>query len=104
ILRPVRRLLLRLRAVPQASLLGRVGVVASPQVTASTGYATVDDGGAGLILQVRLRDGDALLRGQRVVLLDYVAEHNHYLVAAEDSHPALSFQDSLIAGDKEIHR
>lgn len=104
ILRPVRRLLLQLRPVAQTSLLGRVGIVASPEVTAHTGYATVDDGGAGLILQVRLRDGDALPRGQRVVLLDYLPEHNHYLVAAEAGHPALSFQDSLVTGDKEIHR
>ncbi|MGH8089523.1 MAG: hypothetical protein ACREPC_14735, partial [Stenotrophomonas sp.] len=105
LLRPIRRLLLRLRPVPQTSLLGRVGVIASPQVTTQTGYATVDDGGAGLILQVRLREeGDALPRGERVVLLDYLPEHNHYLVAREHGHPALSFQDSLISGDKEIHR
>ncbi|MCS4234528.1 hypothetical protein [Stenotrophomonas sp. BIGb0135] len=104
VLRPIRRLLLRLRPVEQASLLGRVGVVASPQVSASSGYATVDDGGAGLILQVRTREGVILTRGERVVLLDYVAEHNHYLVARETDHPALSIQDSLIPGDKEIHR
>jgi hypothetical protein len=104
VLRPIRRLLLRLRPVPQASLLGRVGVVASPQVTATVGHANVDDGGAGLILQVRSQDGSVLARGDRVVLLDYLADHNHYLVVRENAHPALSIQDSLIAGDKEIHR
>lgn len=104
VLRPIRRLLLRLRPVAQASLLGRVGVVASPQVTAGSGYANVNDGGAGLILQVRSREGVTLARGERVVLLDYVAEHNHYLVVRENDHPALSIQDSLIPGDKEIHR
>lgn len=104
VLRPIRRLLLRLRPVAQASLLGRVGVIASPQVTATSGHANVDDGGAGLILQVRSREGITLGRGERVVLLDYIAEHNHYLVAREHDHPALSIQDSLIPGDKEIHR
>lgn len=104
VLRPIRRLLLRLRPVAQASLLGRIGVIASPQVTATSGYANVDDGGAGLILQVRSREGITLARGERVVLLDYAAEHNHYLVAREHDHPALSIQDSLIPGDKEIHR
>ena len=104
LLRPIRRLLLRLRPVPQRSLLGRVGVVASPQVTGEAGHATVDDGGAGLILQVRVRDGVPLPRGERIVLLDYLPETNHYLVAREHGHPALSFQDSLIPGDKEIHR
>ena len=66
--------LLRLRPVPQVSLLGRVGVIASPQVTATVGHANVDDGGAGLILQVRSHDGSVLARGDRVVLLDYLAE------------------------------
>ncbi|WWW34935.1 hypothetical protein V8017_18730 [Stenotrophomonas rhizophila] len=68
------------------------------------GHANVDDGGAGLILQVRSHDGSVLARGDRVVLLDYLADHNHYLVVRENAHPALSIQDSLIAGDKEIHR
>ncbi|MEG0186664.1 MAG: hypothetical protein RR704_24760 [Stenotrophomonas sp.] len=104
VLRPIRRLLLRLRPVAQTSVLGRVGVIASPLVNASTGYANVDDGGAGLILQVRTRDGAVLARGERVVLLDYLADHNHYLVARENDHPALSIQDSPFPGDKEIHR
>ncbi|MCC7632858.1 YqiJ family protein [Stenotrophomonas rhizophila] len=104
VLRPVRRLLLRLRPVAQASLLGRVGVVASPQVTAQVGHANVDDGGAGLILQVRIGGGEPLARGERVVLLDYLPQHNHYLVAREQDHPTLSFHASLIPGDKEIHR
>ncbi|MCF7750572.1 hypothetical protein KQ945_07430 [Bacillus subtilis subsp. subtilis] len=104
VLRPIRRLLLRLRPVAQTSVLGRVGVVASPQVSATVGYANVDDGGAGLILQVRSHDGALLSRGERVVLLDYVAEHNHYRVMREHAHPALSIQDSPVPGDKEIHR
>lgn len=104
VLRPIRRLLLRLRPVPQASLLGRVGIIASPQATATVGHATVDDGGAGLILQVRSADGTPLPRGQRVVLLQYLPEQNHYLVAREHDLPALSAKDSLIPGDKEIHR
>ncbi len=104
VLRPIRRLLLQMRPVAQASLLGRVGVVASPQVTAQVGHANVDDGGAGLILQVRIGGGEPLARGERVVLLDYLPQHNHYLVAREQDHPALSFHASLIPGDKEIQR
>ncbi|WP_252510965.1 hypothetical protein, partial [Acinetobacter baumannii] len=63
ILRPVRRFLLRLRPVPQASLLGRAGVVASPKVDSRSGHATVDDGGAGLVLQIR--SDLELQRGER---------------------------------------
>ncbi|KAB7779912.1 DUF1449 family protein [Xanthomonas sacchari] len=103
-LRPLRRLLLRLRPVAQTSLLGKVGVVASPRADADSGYATVDDGGAGLVLQVRAQAGQVYPRGERVVLVDYVQAHNHYLIAREQDLPGLPFPHSLIAGDKEIHR
>ena len=103
-LRPLRRLLLRLRPVAQASLLGKVGIVASPRADANSGYATVDDGGAGLVLQVRAPAGQVYPRGERVVLVDYVHAHNHYLIAREQDQPGAPFPHSLIAGDKEIHR
>lgn len=104
ILRPVRRLLLRLRPVAQASLLGKAGVVASPEVNERAGHANIDDGGAGLVLQVRARPGERHLRGERVVLVDYAKEHNHYLVIREQDCRGLPFSTSLVAGDKEMHR
>ncbi|HAI45367.1 MAG TPA: hypothetical protein DCM50_01475 [Stenotrophomonas sp.] len=100
VLRPIRRLLLRLRPVEQASLLGRVGVVASPQVSAASGHATVDDGGAGLVLQVR--SDIELQRGERIVLVEHVAEHHYYRVVRADA-VALDFQDNLLPGNKENH-
>ena len=103
-LRPLRRLLLKLRPVAQQSLLGKVGVIASPRADAGSGYANVDDGGAGLVLQVRAPAGSHYLRGERVVLVDYVHAHNHYLVAREQDQPGSPLPHSLIAGDKEIHR
>jgi hypothetical protein len=104
VLRPIRRLLLKLRAVPQQSLLGKVGVVASPDVTALAGHANVDDGGAGLVLQVRASDDARHVRGQRVVLVDYDATANTYRVVSAQEHPAISFSQSPEPGDKEIHR
>ncbi|WDS36464.1 hypothetical protein [Pseudoxanthomonas sp.] len=83
VLRPIRRLLLKLRPVEQASILGRPGVVVSPVVDAQAGRATVDDGGAGLILQVRTVPGTSLVRGERLVLVDYDAANNLYLVIRE---------------------
>src|SRR6185437_10941370 len=62
LLRPIRRFLLR---------LGPVGVVASPKVDARSGHATVDDGGAGLVLQIR--SDIELQRGERIVLVEHVA-------------------------------
>lgn len=100
LLRPVRRFLLRLRPVAQASLLGRTGVVASPKVDARSGHATFDDGGAGLVLQVRSEI--ELQRGERIVLVEHVADQHHYRVVRADA-VALDFQDNLLPGNKENH-
>lgn len=82
ILRPVRRLMQRIAPPGRKRLLGQVGVVRSPTVTAEQGYAWVEDGGAGLILQVRSA-GAAFKRGDRVVLIEYRSETNQYLVVSE---------------------
>lgn len=84
----------------QASLLGRTGVVASPKVDARSGHATFDDGGAGLVLQVRSEI--ELQRGERIVLIEHVADQHHYRVVRADA-VALDFQDNLLPGNKENH-
>lgn len=106
-LRPFRRLMLRLRPVPQASLLGREGIVVSPEVTAIAGRASVDDGGAGLLLQVRALEGARHPRGARVLLLDHDPVGNTYQVVPAEDTPALGAphtRHSPEPGDKEIHR
>ncbi len=81
-LAPMRRLFVRLKPVDSVSLLGRSAIVRSPQVTPSHGQASVDDGGAGLILQVRAEAGQ-FVRGDRVVLVDYLVRDNAYRVIAD---------------------
>lgn len=83
VLRPLRRALLRARPQPLASLLGRVAVVRTPTVDAGQGMAELDDGGAGLILQVRHAGGAAIARGDRVVLLEHDARAHTWTVVAE---------------------
>lgn len=82
-LRPVRRWLLRLRPPAVASLLGRVAVVRTPDVDATHGMADLDDGGAGLVLQVRGDPAAGIRRGDRVVLLAHAAETNTWNVVPE---------------------
>lgn len=82
-LRPVSRMMVKLRPATDASLLGKAGVIVTPTLTADSGQAAVDDGGAGLILQVRHGDPGALARGDRVVLIEYLAGENAYLVVSE---------------------
>ncbi len=103
VLRPIRRLLLKLRPVAQESILGRAAQVTSPDVTAERGYASFDDGGAGLILQVRARAGTQYTRGARVRLVEYLPQYNQYLVVGEAELPSLDVSIPQVPGDKEIH-
>lgn len=84
LLRPVRALYDRLRPEPPRSLLGMAGTVRSPVVDAGQGIAAVEDGGAGLVLQVRSDAVSGFRRGDRVVLLEYLEDVNAYRVVGED--------------------
>ena len=65
------------------AVLGKAGTVISPQVTEREGRAEFDDGGAGLILQVRAPPGVTFNRGERVVLLSFDEQRDSYAVIAE---------------------
>lgn len=80
VLAPVRRALRRYEPVSQRPLLGRYAEVRSPEITQTHGTACVDDGGAGLILQVRADVSGRFVRGDRVVLIEYLEEQNAYRV------------------------
>jgi hypothetical protein len=82
VLRPVRRALTRLRP-GEPPLLGRSAVVITPIMTGEYGQASVDDGGAGLVLQVRHEDPTPLQRGDRIVLIEYLEGQNAYRVVPE---------------------
>ena len=102
VLRPLRRLLLRLRPAAQRSLLGRVAVVSSPEVTAQQGRAMLADGGAGLLLQVRSAQGTTLLRGQAVLLVEYDRQaYCYHVVPADALEPASASRSLFESGDKE---
>jgi hypothetical protein len=83
VLRPVARGLAKLAPREDSSLVGQAGVVVTPTLTSDYGQASVDDGGAGLILQVRHDDPNALRRGDRVVLVEYLEGQNAWLVVSE---------------------
>lgn len=84
LLRPLSRLLLRLRPPAEPSILGRVAIVSTPSVDAGYGQATVDDGGAGLVLQVRHAEAGRFKRGDRVVLIEYLGGQHAYRVISEE--------------------
>jgi hypothetical protein len=82
VLAPVRRLLRRNAPATQRPLLGHYAVVRSPELTPVSGTAEVDDGGAGLILQVRADVAGRFVRGDRIVLIEYLEEQNAYRVTS----------------------
>jgi hypothetical protein len=83
VLRPLARTLARLGPGTAPPLLGRSGVVITPTLTPDYGQASFDDGGAGLILQVRYDDSAPLQRGDRIVLIEYLEGQNAYRVVSE---------------------
>ncbi|MES2672565.1 MAG: hypothetical protein V4673_19380 [Pseudomonadota bacterium] len=80
VLSPVRRMLRRFEPVSQRPLLGRYAEVRSAEVTKTHGQVWLDDGGAGLILQVRAETSGQFVRGDRVVLIEYLEQQNAYRV------------------------
>lgn len=88
VLRPLRKFLLRLQAPPLEALLGKVATVRTPTVDGHQGLADLDNGGAGLILQVRSPD-EILARGDRVVLIEHIEERNTWRVVRESDYAAL---------------
>lgn len=85
VLTPVRRALRRYAPVSQRPMLGRYGTVRSPELTLTSGTVEVDDGGAGLILQVRADVSGRFVRGDRVVLIEYLEDRNAYrAISAEE--------------------
>lgn len=82
-LRPLAALIHRLRPPVPPSVLGRAGAVISAHADTDTGRAHFDDGGAGLILQVRTLPGERFSRGDRVVLIEHLEPGNTYRVISE---------------------
>lgn len=80
VLAPVRRIMRRFESVSQRPLLGRYAEVRSAEVTKTHGQVWLDDGGAGLILQVRAETSGQFVRGDRVVLIEYLEQQNAYRV------------------------
>lgn len=84
LLRPLRAVNARLSGPRPRPLAGRVGTVTSAHVDDTSGRAAFEDGGAGLILEVRAPPPDRPRRGDRVVILDHDPVTHTYTVVTED--------------------
>ncbi|MDB9566337.1 OB-fold-containig protein [Providencia rettgeri] len=84
-LKPVRKKLVNLnkpKTVQQ--LIGKYATVRSGTVNEQNGEALLEDGGAGLILQIRAPSSEQLKRGDRVVIISYDASSHSYQVVSEN--------------------
>lgn len=83
IIKPLRPIFLASNQQVQKQILGQVAVVRTGEANRSFGEAYLEDGGAGLIIKVRAYKDEVFKRGDRVVLLEYVAGENLYRVVSE---------------------
>jgi hypothetical protein len=77
LIRPLRRFYRTIAAPQHRDLLGKICTVTTLRVDERYGQAEVEDGGAGLIVQVRSTDPGRLNRGDRAVIFDYRDEVFH---------------------------
>lgn len=78
--RPLAKVFAPKHAPAKSDFIGRTCVVRTGTVNHKFGEATLNDGGAGLVLRVRVEDGKQLGRGEQALIVDYDAERETYLV------------------------
>lgn len=83
-IKPLRTLFKKADQDLQKKVLGQTAIVRSSRVDQTFGEANLDDGGAGLILKVRATGEQMFKRGDKVVLLEYIASANVYRVVSEN--------------------
>ncbi len=82
-IKPLRKLFKQADQHVEKTIVGQVAIVRTGRVDRNFGEATVEDGGAGLIVKVRPYKDESFRRGDRVVLLEYIAEEGLYRVISE---------------------
>ena len=83
IIKPIRSLFRKLEADETKHILGQVVVVRSGVVNKDRGEALMNDGGAGLLLQIRATGDDEFIKGDEVVVIEQNKERNLFRVIAK---------------------
>lgn len=81
VIRPLGRTLKPLRATTRKELVGKLCTIRTGSVTERFGEATLEDGGAGLVVRVRVESGEKLGRGDQAVIVGYDDETQEFTVA-----------------------
>ena len=87
LVRPIRRLNVVHTAVSNRTLVGKVCTITTLHVDGRFGQAQVEDGGAGLIVQVRCAEPNELTRGTQALIFEYDSSDGVFNVARFDDAP-----------------
>ncbi len=82
-IKPIRIFFAKLDVDEIKHVLGQKVIVRSAVVTKEKGEALMNDGGAGILLNIRSTGNDTFKKGDEVVLIEKIDERNIYRVIAE---------------------
>ena len=85
VVRPLRPAFATAEAPRRREAVGRLCTVLSSRVDRTTGRAEIDDGGAGLIVEVRCFEPNELTRGSRALVFEYDGAKELYHVVPADA-------------------
>lgn len=85
LIKPLKGLFKTHDAVTKSDLVGRIAVVKTSSVTPEFGQAILDDGEAGMLLDIRAEESEALKKDDEVILVEYVAADGSYHVMKKQS-------------------
>jgi magnesium-transporting ATPase (P-type) len=78
--RPLSRVFVEKRVTSRADLIGKTCVVRTGKVTEAFGEGTLEDGGAGLVVRVRVDGDKALQRGDHALIVEWDAKRDAFVV------------------------
>lgn len=82
---PLAKLFVQHQAPTKTGLIGMTCRLRTGKVTEKFGEATLEDGGAGLVLQVRVDAGASLKRGDLALIVDFDAAKDSFLIVPLES-------------------
>lgn len=84
-IRPLARVFLPPVSTEKRDLVGKICTVRTGTVTDRFGEGLLEDGGAGLVVRIRIETGDVVRRGDQVVILGYDSDRHEFTVAPMDN-------------------
>lgn len=85
VVRPMARIFVPPVTTAKQDLVGKICTVRTGTVTDRFGEGLLEDGGAGLVVRIRVEAGETVKRGDQVVILGYDDDRQEFTVAPMDN-------------------